>query len=99
MTQNITPEAYAAPVAGEAAEMSPEFTDMARAAIAWVLWHHQGGSSAVGQPLRYALGMGDHEPLNDQRIAEAKRYASLVGAKTEDFKQPAHWRYPQVAAR
>lgn len=78
-----------APVAGEAAEMSPEFTDTARAAIAWVLWHHQGGSSAVGRPLRYALGMGDHEPLNDQRIVEAKRYASLVGAKTEDFKQPA----------
>jgi hypothetical protein len=66
-------------------EMSPEFTDSARAAIAWVLWHHQGGSSAIGQPLRFALGMGDHEELPAWRIAEAKRWAALTGSKTEDF--------------
>ncbi|WNL50895.1 hypothetical protein Murka_0059 [Xanthomonas phage Murka] len=82
---NVVP-AYAAP---PAPEMSPEFTDTARAAIAWVLWHHQGGSSAIGQPLRYALGMGDHEELSAQQISEAKRYAALVGARTDDFKHPA----------
>ncbi|AWN08556.1 hypothetical protein HOV04_gp54 [Xanthomonas phage XcP1] len=72
-----------------APEMSPDFTDTARAAIAWVLWHHQGDSSAIGQPLRYALGMGDHEELSAKQISEAKRYAALVGARTDDFKQPA----------
>lgn len=77
---------YAAP---PAPEMSPDFTDNARAAIAWVLWHHQGGGSAIGQPLRYALGMGDHEELSAQQISEAKRYAESVGARTDDFKRPA----------
>ncbi len=76
---------FAAPVTAAPAEMSPEFTDTARAAIAWVLWHHQGGSSPVGQPLRFALGMGADEPLPDWRIAEAKRYAAWAGATTDRF--------------
>lgn len=74
-----------APVGVEAVEMSPEFTDSARAALAWVLYHHQGGSSPVGQPIRFALGMGAHEPLTDSRIAEAKRWAAWAGATTADF--------------
>lgn len=28
-------------------EVSPEFTDTARAALLWVLWHHQGGITKV----------------------------------------------------
>jgi hypothetical protein len=69
-------------------EMSPDFTDSARGAIAWVLWHHQGGSSAIGQPLRFALGMGAHEPLPEWRIAEGKRWAKRAGATTADFHAP-----------
>ncbi|KAF1711097.1 hypothetical protein CSC70_03990 [Pseudoxanthomonas kalamensis DSM 18571] len=84
---------YAAPQsAPEPDEMSPDFTDTARAAIAWVLYHHQGGSSPIGQPLRFALGMGAHEQLPDWRIAEAKRYAAWAGSATERFHaapQPA----------
>lgn len=73
----------------EPEEMSSEFTDSARAAIAWVLYHHQGGSSPIGQPLRFALGMGAHERLPDWRIAEAKRWAERCGATTEQFhRQP-----------
>ena len=64
---------------------SPEFTDTARAAIAWVLWHHQGGSSPVGQPLRFSLGMGQHDRMTDHQIAEAKRFAEWAGATTEGF--------------
>ncbi len=81
----------AAPPA-QAVEMSPEFTDTARAAIAWVLWHHQGGSSPVGQPLRFALGMGQHDRMTDHQIAEAKRFAAWAGATTEGFhrRAPAH---------
>lgn len=66
-------------------EMSPEFTDTARAALLWVLWHHQGGSSPVGQPIRFALGMGAHEPLNEQQVQEARRWAALTKSETRDF--------------
>ncbi|MBO3002273.1 Lar family restriction alleviation protein [Stenotrophomonas maltophilia] len=78
---------------GEPGEMSPEFIDTARAAIAWVLWHHQGGSSPVGQPLRFALGMGQHDRMTDHQIAEAKRFAAWANATTEDF----HHRAPAQA--
>lgn len=66
------PEAQA-----QAKEISPEFTDTARAALLWVLWHHQGGSSDVGQPIRFALGMGQYEKLNAHQVREAKRWAAL----------------------
>lgn len=49
------------PAVVEPTELSPDFTDTARAALLWVLWHHQGGSSPVGQPIRFALGMGKHD--------------------------------------
>ncbi len=58
-------------------EMSPNFTDTARAALLWVLWHHQGASSPVGQPIRFALGMGQHDRLNDHQLREAKRWEAL----------------------
>lgn len=66
-------------------ELSPEFTDTARAALLWVLWHHQGASSAVGQPIRFALGMGAHDRLNEHQIAEAKRWATTTGSTTAEF--------------
>ena len=66
-------------------ELSPEFTDTSRAALLWVLWHHQGGSSPVGQPLRFALGFGAHDHLNENQIAEAKRWAAISGDTTADF--------------
>lgn len=52
--------------------MEHEFTDSARAALLWVLWHHQGSSSPVGQPIRFALGMGQHDRLTDHQLAQAK---------------------------
>ena len=65
------------PAVVETDELSPDFTDTARAALLWVLWHHQGGSSPVGQPIRFALGMGQHERLNEHQLAEAKRWERL----------------------
>ena len=75
----VTPLYLAAPPAQPAnsIEMSPEFTDTARSALLWVLWHHQGGSSKVGQPIRFALGMGEHEHLSDHQVREAKRWGAL----------------------
>ncbi len=79
---------YATPPA-QSVDMSPEFTDTARAAIAWVLWHHLGGSSPVGQPLRFALGMGQHDRMTDHQVAEAKRFAAWAGATSEGFHSRA----------
>ena len=75
---------YARPVP---AEMSPDFTDTARSALLWVLWHHQGGSSPVGQPIRYALGMDAHEHLSKHQVQEAKRWAALTKSESNDFRQ------------
>lgn len=65
------------PAVVEPTELSPDFTDTARAALLWVLWHHQGGSSPVGQPIRFALGMGQNERLNEHQLREAKRWEQL----------------------
>lgn len=55
----------------------PEFTDMGRAALLNVLWHHQGHNSPVGQPIRFAIGMGRDDRLSDEQIAAAKRFGDL----------------------
>ena len=68
-------------------EMSPNFTDTARAALLWVLWHHQGASSPVGQPIRFALGMGQHDRLNDHQLREAKRWEALHPAHPSAWAQ------------
>ena len=59
-------------------KMEPELTDSARAALLWVLWHHQGASSPIGQPIRFALGMGQHERLTDAQVAQAKLWSEMT---------------------
>lgn len=34
----------------------------------WVLYHHQGSSSHIGQPIRRALGIGQHDAMTDEQI-------------------------------
>ena len=53
-------------------------TDPARAALLWVLWHHQGASSPVGQPIRLALGMGPYDRLTDLDVAAAREWGQLA---------------------
>lgn len=82
LREDSFPDSLATPAADQfhdAAEMVPEFSDSARAALLWVLWHHQGGSSPIGQPIRFALGIGQHERLSDWQVAEAKRWGELRG--------------------
>jgi hypothetical protein len=55
-----------------------EFTDTARAALLWVLWHHQGGSSPVGQAMRFALGMGQFDRLSAAQVEQAKSWAPPI---------------------
>jgi hypothetical protein len=65
-------------------EGGPDFTATARAALLWVLFHHQGFNSSVGVPIRYALGMGADEELSDAQIAEARRWADIWSSPVAD---------------
>lgn len=49
-----------------------------RAMLLNVLWHHQGGSSLIGQPIRAMLGIGEHAHLNAEEVAEARRIEALL---------------------
>lgn len=48
------------------------------AALLWVLWHHQGGSSDTGQPIRKLLGIGQHDRLTDDQLRLAKSFIASV---------------------
>ncbi len=63
----IDPEAYCI-------EHHPKRQQM-ESALLWTLYHHQGGSSHIGQPIRKLLGIGQHDRLSDQQIADAKAFA------------------------
>ena len=39
-----------------------------------ILWHHQGGSSPVGQVVRKILGMDPNESMTPHQINAAKHY-------------------------
>lgn len=46
--------------------------------LLWVLYHHQGGSSEIGQTIRKALGIGQHDHLTEEQVAEAKAAAGTT---------------------
>lgn len=46
--------------------------ERARALLLLALYHHQGGSSVVGQSIRRFLGIGQHDHLTPEQIAQAK---------------------------
>ena len=51
-----------------------------RGLLLWALYHAQGASSQVGQPIRRNLGIGRHERLTPEQIKDAARAAQ--GDKT-----------------
>jgi len=51
-----------------------------RAALLFALWHHQGGSSPVGQPIRAILGIGQHDSLVGADLVNAQRVHGLLSA-------------------
>lgn len=74
----------------------PDAVGMSRASRAMllnVLWHHQGGSSPVGQPLRKLLGIAQHDHLTDEQLSEAKWIDKLLAdavRQTPDGVAPSH---------
>lgn len=67
-------------------ELHPKLTAAVKAAeqyrglLLWTLYHHQGGSSDIGQPIRRALGIGQHDRMTDEQIAEGKAAAMPANA-------------------
>jgi hypothetical protein len=47
------------------------------APLLWVLWHHMGGNSPVGQPIRKYLGMGQFERMSKEQVKAAKGWGSI----------------------
>ena len=47
-------------------------------ALLWTLYHHQGGSSHIGQPIRKLLGIGQHDRLTEEQVAEAKKFGGAA---------------------
>ncbi len=49
-----------------------------RGLLLWVLWHHQGASSTIGQPLRRALGLDQFDHLTPEQVETAKAAAADI---------------------
>lgn len=48
------------------------------AALLWALYHHQGGSSTIGQPIRRLLGIGQHDRLTAEQLELAMGFGGGV---------------------
>ena len=63
-----------------------------RGLLLWALYHHQSGSSVVGQPIRKVLGIGEYDHMTREQIEEAQiaggvivpPNAALTGERTEE---------------
>lgn len=53
-------------------EAEKELTQIRRL-LTWVLYHHQGAKSPIGQAARKILGIGEFEYLTDEQILDAKK--------------------------
>lgn len=57
-----------------------------KAALCLALYHHQGGSSTVGQPIRKILGMGQHDEMTHEQYWLAKKVK--LGINGYEVAQP-----------
>lgn len=48
-----------------------------RGLLLWTLYHHQGGSSDIGQKIRKVLGIGQFDHMTPEQITEAKKAAGF----------------------
>ncbi|HHQ6589197.1 TPA: DUF551 domain-containing protein [Serratia fonticola] len=55
--------------------------DEIKQVLLWALWHHLGGCSDIGQPIRKFLGIGANERLTDEQLITAKAYPASVAEK------------------
>ena len=53
-------------------------TNEMESALLWILYHHQGGSSIIGQPIRRVLGIGQHGNLTAEQLERAKKFGGTA---------------------
>lgn len=74
--------------AADVIELHPRFAQLQDRAtkmeslLLWALYHHQGGNSKVGQPIRRMLGIEQHASLAPEQIDRAYRAACKAECKT-----------------
>lgn len=56
-----------------------EYINEIEGLLLWALYHHQGGKSEIGQPIRKLLGIGQFDNLTDEQIARAKEHGDDGG--------------------
>lgn len=59
-----------------------------RDALCFALWHHQGGSSTIGQPIRAMLGICQHARMGEDELDGAKRVNRALATADEAAPQP-----------
>ena len=75
MGSNEVQRLYAAPCFP--APVADEFTESARAALLWVLWHHPAAAAPLDSFHPFCAWHGQHEYLSGQQVADAKRWAAV----------------------
>ena len=67
-------------------------TETLRGLLLWSLYHSQGGSSPVGQPIRRVLGIGTHARLTEEEVTIAKLAAeSAMTLKSAEDRELDSW--------
>lgn len=46
--------------------------------LCYCLWHHQGGKSPVGQPIRKMLGLGQFDQMTPKQVSLAKKLRDTI---------------------
>jgi hypothetical protein len=60
-----------------------------KALLLWALWHHQGASSPVGQPIRRALGIGPHDALTVGQVHAGSDVVARVMRHNAEVSGPS----------
>lgn len=74
----LAAEAKLSEVGGDCGEIGMK--DVVRQALTFVLWHHQGGASPVGQPIRELLGMSVHEQMSQEQVDSSRAMLAALAA-------------------
>lgn len=62
---------------------------MHKGMLLWILYHHQGAKSPIGQPIRRVLGIEPHAALTTEQVRYAATVARMAGAPDNLHAEPS----------
>jgi hypothetical protein len=62
---------------------------MHKGMLLWILYHHQGAKSPIGQPIRRVLGIEPHAALTTEQVRYADTVARMAGAPDNLHAEPS----------